>query len=100
VGLLVVSYCCSSYGTANTFSSLGLLTLSAPWVLSLAPSLGTLCSVIMDGCEHPLLYLSGTGRAFQEAAMTAIFRGCVRNFQELSPKESVYHSPSLNYKDL
>ena len=33
----------------------GLQTPSAPWVL---------CP--MDGCEHPFLYLSGTGRATQE----------------------------------
>jgi hypothetical protein len=36
-----------------------LQTLSVPSVLSLAPSLGT-CALSND-CEHPLLYLSGTG---------------------------------------
>jgi hypothetical protein len=36
LGLLVSSYCCSSYGAANSFSS---------WVLSPDPPLGTLCSV-------------------------------------------------------
>jgi hypothetical protein len=35
-GVLVCSYCCSSYGAASSFSSLS---------LSLAPSLRTLCSV-------------------------------------------------------
>ena len=35
LGLLVSSYCCSSYGAANPFSSFG----------PLAPPLGTLCSV-------------------------------------------------------
>jgi hypothetical protein len=25
----------------------------------------------MDGCEHPLLYLSGTGKASQERALSA-----------------------------
>jgi hypothetical protein len=35
-GVLVGSYCCSSHGAK---------TSSAPWVLSLAPSLGTLCSI-------------------------------------------------------
>jgi hypothetical protein len=34
-----------------------LQTPLAPWVLSLAPSLGTLCSVQwMTDCVHPLLY--------------------------------------------
>jgi hypothetical protein len=47
---------------------IGLLTPSAHWVLYLATSLETLCS--MDGCEHPLLYLSGTGRASQETAIS------------------------------
>jgi hypothetical protein len=45
---------------------MGLQTPSAPWVLSLAPSLGTLLSP-MDGYEYPLLYLSG--RASQETAL-------------------------------
>jgi hypothetical protein len=44
----------------------GLQTPLAPWVLSLAPSLkGSVFSPI-DDCEHPLLYLSGTGIASQE----------------------------------
>jgi hypothetical protein len=49
----------------------GLQTPSAPRVLSLAPSLGTL-SVLhpMDDCEHSLLYLSGTGKAAQETALS------------------------------
>jgi hypothetical protein len=37
-GVLVGSYCSSSYGVVSSF-------LLAPSVLSLAPSLGTLCSV-------------------------------------------------------
>jgi hypothetical protein len=45
-----------------------LQTPSAPWVLSLTPSLETLCSVQLVGREHPLLYLPGTGRASQETA--------------------------------
>ena len=49
---------------------MGLQTPSAPWVLSLASSLGdpVLCPV--DDCEHPLLYLPGTGRAPQETAIS------------------------------
>ena len=49
---------------------MGLQTPSAPWVLSLAPSLGTLCSVPMDDCEHLLLYLPGISRASQETAIS------------------------------
>jgi hypothetical protein len=49
---------------------MGLQTLSAPWVLSLAPSLGDLVLHPMDDCEHPLLYLSGTGRTPQETAIS------------------------------
>jgi hypothetical protein len=47
---------------------MGLQTHSDPWVLSLAPSIGMLCP--MDDCEHPLLYLPGTGRASQETAIS------------------------------
>jgi hypothetical protein len=43
-----------------------LQTPSAPWVLSLAPSSIDPVLSPIDGCEHPLLYLSGTGRASQE----------------------------------
>ena len=50
-------------------SPMGLQTPSASWVLSLAPLLGTLLSP-KDGCEHPLLYLSGTGKASQETAIS------------------------------
>jgi hypothetical protein len=40
---------------------MGLQTLSVLWVLSLAP---------MESCEHLLPYLSGTGRASQERAIS------------------------------
>jgi hypothetical protein len=59
--VLVSSYCCSSYGTANPFSSLGIFSSSFTGDSVLCP---------MDGCEHPLLYLSGTGRASQETAIS------------------------------
>ena len=36
---------------------------------SLAPPLGNPVLSPMDGCEHPLLYLSGSGRASQETAI-------------------------------
>jgi hypothetical protein len=46
-----------------------LQTPSATWVLSLAPPLGTLCSVQWLA-EHPVLYLSGSDRASQETAIS------------------------------
>ena len=62
------SYCCSSYGA-------GFKPPSAPWICSLAPSLGTLCSVQWMA-ESIHLYLSGSGRASQE---TAISGSCQQN---------------------
>ena len=60
--MLVSSYCCASYGAANTFSSLGPFSISFIGDLMLSP---------MDGCEHPLLYLSVTGRASQETTISS-----------------------------
>ena len=42
----------------------------APWVLSVAPSLGGIVFHLIDDCEHPLLYLPGTGIASQERAIS------------------------------
>ena len=55
--VLVGSYCCSSYGAVNPFSSLG--PFSGSFIRD-----PVLCP--MDGCEHPLLYLSSTSRTSQE----------------------------------
>ena len=49
-------------------------TPSAPWVLSLAPSLGGPVIHPIDDCEHPLLYLPGTGIASQETVMPVSFQ--------------------------
>jgi hypothetical protein len=50
--------------------SMGLQSSSSPWVF-LAPSLRTLLVLCpMDDCEHPLLYLPGTGRTSQEIAIS------------------------------
>jgi hypothetical protein len=49
-GLLVISYCCSSYSVADPFSSSG--TFSSSFIR------GPVFHPI-DGCEHPLLYLPG-----------------------------------------
>jgi hypothetical protein len=51
-GVLVGSYC-SSYGAANTFSSVVPLSSSNIGDPVLSP---------IDGYDHPLLHLSGTGR--------------------------------------
>jgi hypothetical protein len=59
--LLVSSYCCSSYGATNPFSSLGTFSSSFIGDPVLHP---------IDGGEHPLLYLSGTGRASQKTAIS------------------------------
>jgi hypothetical protein len=61
LGVLVSSYCGSSYGAANPFSSLGPFSSSFIGDPVLCP---------MDDSEHPLLYLSGTGRASQETAIS------------------------------
>jgi hypothetical protein len=59
--ILVSSDCCSSYGTANPFNFL--VTFSSSFIGD-----PVLCPMV--GCEHPLLYLSGTGRASQETALS------------------------------
>ena len=65
--VLVSSYCCSTYRVADTFSSLGTFSSSSIW----GPVLH-----LIDDCEHPLLYLPGTGIASQE---TAISGSCQEN---------------------
>jgi hypothetical protein len=61
LGVLVGSYCCPSYGAANPFSSFGSFSSSSIGDPVLSP---------MIGCKHPPLYLSGTGRASQERAIS------------------------------
>ena len=51
----------SSYGASNPFSSLGTFSISFIGDLVLHP---------MDDCEHPLLYLPGTGIAPQKTALS------------------------------
>jgi hypothetical protein len=60
-GVLVSSYCCSPYRVADPFSSLG--TFSSSFIRD--PVFHPL-----DDCEHPLLYLPGTGIASQEIAIS------------------------------
>jgi hypothetical protein len=66
-GVLVSSYCCSSYSFSDSFSSLG--------TFSSSPIVGPVFHPI-DDCEHPLLYLPGSGIASQE---TAISGSCQQN---------------------
>ena len=54
-------YCCSSYRTTNSFSSLVPFSISSIGVSMLIP---------MDGCEDPLPYFSGPCRASRETAKT------------------------------
>ena len=60
-GVLVSSYCCSSYGAANPFSSLG------PFSSSFIGD--PVFSPLVD-CEDPTLYLLGTGGETPETAIT------------------------------
>jgi hypothetical protein len=57
LGVLVSSYCCSSYRVADHFSSLGTFSSSL---------IGGSVFHTIDDCEHPLLYLPGTGIASHE----------------------------------
>jgi hypothetical protein len=61
LGVLASSYCCSSYRAADPFTSL--VTFSSLFF-------GNPVLHPMDGCEHPLLYLSGTGRTSQKTALS------------------------------
>ena len=53
LGVLVSSYCCSTYRVADPLSSLGTFSTSFIGDLVLYP---------MDDCEHPLLYLLDTDK--------------------------------------
>jgi hypothetical protein len=58
-GVLISSYCCSTYRVADPFSSLGTFSTS---------SIGGPVFHPIDDCEHPLLYFPGTGIASHEIA--------------------------------
>jgi hypothetical protein len=64
-GVLVSSYCCSSYRVADPFSSLGAFSSS---------SIGDPVIHPIDDSEHPLLYLPGTGLASHETAISGSFQ--------------------------
>ena len=61
LGVLVSSYCCSIYKAADPFSSLGAFS---------SFSIGGPVFHLIDDCEHPLLYLPGTGIASYETTIT------------------------------
>ena len=58
---LISSYCCSTYRVAEPFSSLGAFS---------SFSIGGPVFHPIADCEHPLLYLPGTGIASYETAIT------------------------------
>ena len=64
-GVLVSSYCCSSYRVADLFSSLGTFSSS---------SIGDPVFHPIADCEHPFLCLPGTGVASQETAIWGSFQ--------------------------
>jgi hypothetical protein len=57
----LVGWYCSSYGVSKPFSSLSTFSSASTGDFVLSP---------MVGCEYPLLYLSGSGRASQETAIS------------------------------
>jgi hypothetical protein len=64
-GVLVSSYCCSTYRVADPFSSLGNISSSSIG--------GPVIHPIAD-CEHPLLCLLGPGIVSQETAVSGSFQ--------------------------
>jgi hypothetical protein len=67
LGVLIGSYCCSTYRVADPISSLGTFY---------SFSIGGPVFHLIDDSEYPLLYLPGTGIATQE---TAISGSCQQN---------------------
>jgi hypothetical protein len=65
LGVLVSSYCCSTYGVADPFSSLGTFSGS---------SIGGPVFHPIGNYEHPHLCLPGTGISPQETALSGSFQ--------------------------
>jgi hypothetical protein len=65
LGVLVRSYCCSTYRVAVSFSSLDTFSSS---------SIGGPVFHPIDDCEHLLLYLPGTSIASQDTAISGSFQ--------------------------
>jgi hypothetical protein len=64
-GVLVSSYCCSTYKVADPFSSLGTYSSS---------SIGGPVYHAVDDCEYPLLCLPGSGIVSQETPISGFFQ--------------------------
>jgi hypothetical protein len=65
LGVLVSSYCCSTYRVVDPFSSLGTFSSSSTG--------GPVFHTIHD-CEHPLLCLLGPGIVSQETVISGSFQ--------------------------
>ena len=63
--VLISSYCWSTYRVADPFSSLDTFSSS---------SIGDPVFHPIDDCEHPLLYLPGTGIVSQETSISESFQ--------------------------
>jgi hypothetical protein len=61
----VSTYCCSTYRVADSFSSLGTFSSSSTGGPVFHP---------IDDCEHPLLYLTGTGIASLKTVVSGSFQ--------------------------
>jgi hypothetical protein len=61
LGVMVSTYCCPTYRFSDPFSSLGAFS---------SFSIGSPVFHLTDDCEHPLLYLPGTGIASYKTAIT------------------------------
>jgi hypothetical protein len=81
LGVLVSSYCCSTYRVADPFNSLG--TFSSSFI-------GGLVFQLIDDCEHPLLYLPGTKATPPNPSQTVTPTGN-QNIQVYEP--SLFKSP-------
>ena len=64
-GVLVSSYCCSTYRVADPFSSLGTFSSS---------SIGGPVTHLIADCEHPFLCLLDPGIVWQETAISGSFQ--------------------------
>ena len=78
LGVLVSSYCCSTYRAADPFSSLGTFSSS---------SIGGPVFHLIDDYEHPLLYLPGTGIASLETAISGSFQQNLANNKHFLKKQ-------------
>ena len=65
LGVLVSSYCCSTYRVADPFSSLGTFSSS---------SIGGPVFHLIADCEHPLLCLLGPDTVSQETVVSGSFQ--------------------------